>query len=431
MKKINIVGCSLYSIFLSILLRKLNKRIEINIFEKTKYFLNSYNSIKIDKYKLNPGFHAFENVRSKNLLNFLKNFIKLKKVHSKRGILIDEFLISFDDQITKWPNKIINNYNLNEKEISIKLKDISKILPKKYLKYHAKNLGDDRSNYNNFLSLIYPWFYPKNYKLKSLDEGNIFNQKIRNKLIKHSFVFPKNGLFSTIGFNFKKIVKLKNINFYKNTSFKFEKKEKEIIIYKNDIRQRINKNEIYILCTPIIPLSFSIIKNHKILKAPPIKMYTGLIKINYKEKNVNSKFDNFIEIIVSSQYAKGLKRIANYSLINSIKETIFQIEFVEHNSYSDLKKQVKSIENYISKMLKKYSNSGVNTKVLGISFIRNTFSPKSGDIDSIKNNVENFFKTSKGVKLYRSITWPVNTNKQYIYANQDKKKVLNDIKYLV
>ena len=84
-RKINLIGCSLYSVFLSIFLKKYyGKKIEINIYEKGKFFLGSYQPIKIGKYKINPGFHAFEDIRSKKLIFFLSKFLKLKKIKKKK-----------------------------------------------------------------------------------------------------------------------------------------------------------------------------------------------------------------------------------------------------------------------------------------------------------------------------------------------------------
>lgn len=50
-KNINLIGSSLYSVFLALELSK-TKKYNIAIYEKSKNFLNSFSSIKIEKKKL-------------------------------------------------------------------------------------------------------------------------------------------------------------------------------------------------------------------------------------------------------------------------------------------------------------------------------------------------------------------------------------------
>ena len=70
-KNVNLIGSSLYSIFLALELSK-NKNLKINIYEKTNNFLNAFSSISLGRNLCNPGFHAFEGTRSRNLLNYIK-----------------------------------------------------------------------------------------------------------------------------------------------------------------------------------------------------------------------------------------------------------------------------------------------------------------------------------------------------------------------
>ena len=43
------------------------------IYEKSKNFLNSFSSIKIEKKNCNQGFHAFESIRSEKLIKNFEN----------------------------------------------------------------------------------------------------------------------------------------------------------------------------------------------------------------------------------------------------------------------------------------------------------------------------------------------------------------------
>ena len=78
-KKVYLIGLNLYSIFLSLKIRSDFKELDVIILEGSNNFLKAYNSIKIGKYSVNPGFHTLEDVRSKSLLDFLKKITKFKK----------------------------------------------------------------------------------------------------------------------------------------------------------------------------------------------------------------------------------------------------------------------------------------------------------------------------------------------------------------
>ena len=69
--KIYIIGLNLYSIILATKIKKdFKKKVSIKILEGSNTFLSAYNAVKIDKYYCNPGFHAFENIRSFKLIKF-------------------------------------------------------------------------------------------------------------------------------------------------------------------------------------------------------------------------------------------------------------------------------------------------------------------------------------------------------------------------
>ena len=116
-KNINLFGASLYSLFLAFHLSK-NTNNKITIYEKSHKILPSFNHINIKGIKLNPGFHALENERSKFLINFLKkNFgLKFLKITKGRGLIIDQYLIDETSNYKNWPQKIIKLYGLTEKK---------------------------------------------------------------------------------------------------------------------------------------------------------------------------------------------------------------------------------------------------------------------------------------------------------------------------
>ena len=426
--KIYIIGLNLYSIIIATKIKKdFKKKVSVKILEGSNSFLSAYNAVKIGKYFCNPGFHAYENVRSFKLINFLKKIIKFKKINKSRGIIIGNNLISYQSEFYQWPKNLTNMFNLSAKDQILNNLNIAKKVSINYLYYLKNNLGDNRLKIKNSFSLIYPWFFSPNYKIKSNDEGALFNQKIREKKITHSFLFPKSGLFRSISQALKIFLTKNHIDVKKNTYVNFTKSDKKVFI---ESHQKLNKKkDIKIICVPVVPLASSIkdssFKNKKLF---PIKLYTGLLKINNVE---TSEINKYCETIVSSEFAYGLRRISLYSEVMNKKEKghIYQIEFVEHKKYKDIEQQIKQIIKLIIKFIKfKKSSNQKNIKFIGYVFLRNIFSPDQKIIDGLATKVEYFFKDSKNIFFPRKITWPINSNKHMEYANIDyKNKIKNQI----
>lgn len=427
-KKIYLIGLNLYSIFLALKIRSKDKKNPITIIEASPNFINAYKRIKIKKYILNPGFHALEDVRSKKLIKIISKGIKLKKINKTRGILIGKNLISYLDSYDKWPKSIINKFNIKRKYLEIEPTKYFKHLNKKYLIYLKNNYLGNVDNINNTLSTSYPWFFPTNYNIKSEDEAAIFDRKVRQKKVRHAFVFPKKGHFSEISNVLKKNLNKNKIKIKLNTPIKFSKINKNIIFegYKNI--QNINHKKI--ICIPVKPLYDSIkrkISNKSYIQRRntpnfrPIKYYTGLIEINNYTKN---DLDKFCEIIVSSEFAFGLRRISQYSDVFNIKnKKIFQIEFTEHSSEKNINKQIKNIIKLLTNFVVfKKTKTKENIKLIGYSWVRDIYRPNKSHIKKMTTITNNFFKNIENTVFPRKITWPINSNKHLLYAEEDYKK---------
>ncbi|WP_440655421.1 hypothetical protein [Candidatus Pelagibacter sp. HIMB1506] len=415
-KNINLIGSSLYSIFLAFELSK-DKNLKINIYEKTNNFLNAFSSISVGNNLCNPGFHAFEGVRSTKLLNYIKkNFnIKLKKINKSRGIILDKYIIDPRTSIKKWPEQIIKKFNFENKLTKIRPDEIVKKIDKNYIDYLHINLGDNLE-LENTLQLIYPWFFPNNYRSSLKDEGSIFLDKIRSKKIKHSYFIPTNGLFESLKLNIIKKLKEKNISIFLKKDITL-KKEKNLIAY----CEKKKLSGLNILTLPIFSI-IPIIDGFK-LKLPNIKSqkyYTALIKVNKK-----SVINNYLEMIVSSSKMKGLRRLSNYSLIRGRKDYIFQLEFVENNYFNNVNLQIFSYIEELKKIiiLNNKNNKNIKIKLINYKFLRFIFSPKNKDIQKLSKKISSFFKNTSNIILPREITWPINTNKQYFFSKIDTKMI--------
>lgn len=421
-KTIYLIGLNLYSIFLALKIKSEFKNNEIIIIEGSKNFLNAYQDLKIKKFSMNPGFHALEDLRSKKLLKILSKYVKFNKIFKTRGLIIRDNLISYQDDYKRWPLTIKKEFNLKEKLfINSTKNDIIKF-NKKYLKYLKKNFSDKKTSFHESVNLSYPWFFPPNYKTLSDDEAARFNQKVREKKLKHGYVFPKKGLFKNISIGLKKMLKKKNIKIKLNKQLKFFK-EKKLIKFEG-YKPLNNEKNIKIICIPVKPLSMSILETKiKTTKLSPIKYFTGLVEVN---NFIKSDLDKFTEIIVSSELAFGLKRISLYSeIFNLKKRKIYQIEFLEHQNENNLERQLKNIIVLMSRFIEFNNNKKhENLKLLGYTFVRNTFRPKKRDMEILTNQTIKFFEKKKNIIFPRQITWPINSNKHFIFANNDYNKII-------
>ena len=426
-KKVFLVGLNLYSIFLSLKIKSNFKNINVTIIEGSNNFLKAYNHLKIGKYLINPGFHTFEDIRSKSLLNFLNKNIKFKKIKKTRGMIIDKNIISCQDKYAVWPKEITQKFKLKNKMfIYSKKKDFSQS-DMKFVKYLKNCFSDERTSIDNAIGVSYPWFFPPNYKLSNKDEASIFNQRIRDRKINHTYVFPKGGLFENISKSLKKLLIKNDIKIKLNTPLKFYNQKKNIYFEGYD---ELNKSKNFkIICIPIKPLSLAVAQNQtkvkKIKKLEPIKYYTGLVEI----KNfIKSDLDKFTEIITASQNALGLKRISLYSDVFDIKgKKIYQIEFLEHKKIKDIEKQISNILLFMSKFVKfnDKKNLKKDINLIGFCFVRNTFAPRKNDLKSVTKKMINFFENKEGIIFPRQILWPINSNKHFIYANEDYNNNIN------
>ncbi len=341
-------------------------------------------------------------------------------------MIIGDKLISYQDQFSKWPLSIIKKFKLSNKIFILERKKNLNLLNIKYLKYLKTNFSDKRTSFDDTINLSYPWFFTPNYKIKSNDEASIFNNKIRERKLIHKYVFPKKGLFSEISKGLKKLLKNKNIKIKLNKPLSFSKNKNKVLFHGYD--ELNNENNVKVICIPVKPLSMSIVGGkHKKTKLEPIKYFTGLIEV---KDYIHSDLDNFTEIITSSEFAPGLKRISLYSEIFGINnKKIYQFEFLEHNDEKNLSIQTNKILNLLSKFIKFKNNKKENNlKLLGFTFVRNAFRPKKRIMTNITKYTDLFFKYNENIFFPRKITWPINSNKHFIYANEDYKKIIKQIK---
>ena len=104
---------------------------------------------------------------------------------------------------------------------------------------------------------------------------------------------------------------------------------------------------------------------------------------------------------------------------------MYQIEFVEHSEEPDIDKQLKNIINLLSNFVQ-FKKKNQNIKLIGYTWVRNIFRPDKKYIKKITQDTINFFKNKNNIIFPRQITWPINSNKHLLYAEEDyNKKIIN------
>lgn len=395
---INIIGSSFYGCNLAIGLSK-RLKVNVNLIDKSDDIIKSWESINVNGYKINPGFHAFEMPRSSDLVDYLKKFnVKFKKSNKPRGIILENILEKYS---YKYNYKITNFFNLKKNKISYSnINDILNEFKKDEIDIISKSYLINKNNIKSKLQMIYPWFYPNNYDLISSDEGTSFNSLIRNKSINYSYFFPENILFEEVRDKIKKYIKKSKINLFLNHQIDFNK--------------IITKKTLNVIC---IPVPFLLDKNNKTFSnfqkdLKPQNYFISLFKFKKTYKN------NFTEIIILSSLLPGFRRVSFQKYKN---DNLLVVEFNIKNELDT--KLIKDKHKILFKILKIRQK---DVEFIGNKFVRKIFNSDSGSMDNIIQNVYSKFNQNQNTLLPRIITWPINTNKQFLFAKDDVK-IIEDI----
>ena len=283
------------------------------------------------------GYHALDYNRSfittKFFIKVLQN--NYRKFKLKRGIIIKDHLIPYNEKINKWPKdlKVLFSKKLQEDTIEGKLSrvKISKNFGKKFtdlaykdilisypsIKWSLENGGKEE----DFFGLVYPWFFP-NIKKKNQrkSEWEIFHDKMRN--VEHFVLYPKKGGFESFIKGIQNDINKKYCKIIKNTkNIKFQINSKTRNISSVKINERVFVANAYFWCNSPISLC-------KILGINIKKMKSGkpqqIIFGNFVLKN-NIK-SNFHEILVGNPQHK-INRISFPGKISNKGNRLIQVEW--------------------------------------------------------------------------------------------------------
>ena len=407
-KNILIIGASLYGCLLAYQYSK-NKNVKVHLVDGSSKLLNSLNFIKINNIKINNGFHAIEIPRASSLVDFLKNKLKLKlSVNEKiQKLLIGRSIIDFKDGYSKWPKKLQKDL---KKKFIIKKKDkLKNFYSNKLLKLVNACSSRFNNKSNEYSHLFIPWFLPKEYRILSKDEGDVFRQKARDNKILFKYAVPNNRLFSSLQKKFYYFLKSKGVKISLNTSFEFDKKNFKLRNNSNDLNiKNKNINKIF-FCAPLAFLLKSIDIDHlKKLKKHKRNLINVLLEIDNNEK--------FTEMICLNHNLKSLNRISLLKKNTFDKKSILQLEIIQNKETLN-SIDIKKIKNEIEKIF----NLKNKPIFLGYKNSRSMFFPdQKWNLKSTKiiENWKNNFKT----KIHMRYSFgPINMAKAWMYSIKDAK----------
>ena len=309
------------------------------LIEKTNILGGGNKSIKDkDGNVFDYGYHTLDYNRSFLTTKYFEKVLKnnFRKFKLCRGIVIKNYIIPYNENLSKWPIELrkLLKTNLPTDTIQGRLNrnTISKIYGKKFtefafdeilnsypsIKWSIRNGGNEE----DFFGLIYPWFFPKTNKNKPrTSEWDQFHDQMRQNL-DHYVLYPKSNGFQgfmdaiikDIDRNYCKI--RKNI---KNIEFKINPKTKDIQEIK--INNNTISGNLFFWCSSPIALSriLNIDLNEGKLGKPQKIIFGNFVL----EKEIKSKFH---EILVGSLDHK-INRISFPGKISKKQDNLVQVEY--------------------------------------------------------------------------------------------------------
>ena len=283
------------------------------------------------------GYHALDYNRSLTTTKFFKKVLKnnYRKFKLKRGIIIRDHLIPYNEKINNWPKelKILFPKKLKNDTIKGKLsrKKISKVFGKKFtnlaydeilrsypsINWSLKNGGKEE----DFFGQVYPWFFPKTKKINQRkSEWDVFHDKMRNDL-SHFVLYPKKGGFESFVEGIYNIINQKYCKIIKNAKnieFNIQSKTKKISSVK--INGKVCVADTYFWCNS--PISLCKILDIKIKEkiGRPQQIVFGNFVLKNKIKS------RFHEILVGS-YQHKINRISFPGKIANKNNKLIQVEY--------------------------------------------------------------------------------------------------------
>jgi hypothetical protein len=411
--KVLIIGGGLYGCLTALKIKEKYKNQQVEIFESGKSILSSFNNVKINNIKINNGFHGIEIPRASKLVDFLKSKMQIKfnlKLQKKYIILNDRILREGYDinllnikQYCYFNKKKFHSDTYNDFYVVFKNKF------KKLLKLCSTRYSN---NINNVNHLFIPWFLPKQFVYKGIDEGDKFRSKVRSNKINSFYAFPKKYIFSSLKSSIKKkmldekiVIRTKSkVIFYKDNFYIGSIEKKNLI-----------SNKIIFICSsPLFILKNSKMLMDKLIRNP--RFFVNLIV------DVFFQVSYFSEILCLSIHFPELSRIS--ILKKSKKNTILHLEiFLKDQKLCNKEFFNQRIKNLLDNINYQEDIKNKKFKILGFHISRKVYFPPPALLNKVDNYISKKIKKSKFNKILgKSSVLPMNMSKSWIYSENSLRQ---------
>jgi hypothetical protein len=411
---IAIIGANLYGCLTAAKLSIKFPNKKITVYDAGSKILQSFESIKLEKYFVNNGFHSIELPRAAQLVNFLKNKIKvkIKLFPNIRKQVIQNYYINEHESLVNYPKDLKNFFKkkkLKTKYYDKFLKSISPDFRKTILRV-AKRYNTDFKNVAHF---FIPWFFPKEYIFSSPDEGEVFRNKVRSGKLIPTYAIPSSGRVENLRKNFNIFFKKKkNVKLALNTGIFAESNKLKTISSEN--KDTLKAGKIFICLPPFFlagnKLKKKITQNYKFLANVLIKLPK-----KYKTKK-------FTEIIFCSPNFPSLGRITNTNYFIKNNDQLLQAELILSEP-KELKK-INLKDKFFKEIRKVYPAINKNEiDILDSKITRKVFYPDIKFINLFKLEISKKLKKLKNKTFYNFFLGPINMSKQWKFSEYFLNKV--------
>ena len=410
-KKISIIGASLYGCLLAYHLSQ--KKYEVTIYEKSSKLLSGFDSIDIKNYRINNGFHGLEYPRNKELINFLKNKIKLnqKRILNTRKLLINREIIDYTTRFKNLPKKIQDLY-IKKNLIYYKNQNINFFFKKNFLKKIKKNSLRFSDDLKLSQHLFIPWFLPADVKHITSDEGHRFRSLIRNRKITPFYFIPSSGLFETISKHFLKEFKKQKVKIIFNSRYMIDGSEVAIKNkYGKDELKDIKNTKIIYCGSPIIFINH--IRPKMLNELKKYRRYFFNILVRIPKSN---KLPYFSELLCLNSNIYYVNRISRALHLENKKNYFIQMEIILKNSVLTNK----ILDKTYKELIKIFGFK--NQKIIGYKFSRVIYSPTKKWLNKATNILKKFIDCKK-IEVDNYNFEPINTAKVWLLLKKKLKKI--------
>ena len=308
------------------------------------------------------GYHALDYNRSFITTKFFEkilqnNYLKFKL---KRGIIIEDHLIQYNEKIDKWPKELkvlfLKKLQNDTIEGELNREKISRVFGKKFtdlsfenilrsypsIKWSLENGGKEE----DFFGLVYPWFFPKIKKINQRkSEWEIFHDKMRVNS-DHFVLYPKNGGFVKFIEGIYKDIDKKYCKIIKNAKkieYKIESKTNKFSSVK--INGDTYVADTYFWCnSPISLCKILGIKVKEVKMGVPQQIVFGNFILTNEIKN------KFHEILVGSK-KHMINRISFPGKIANTNNKLIQLEYSFPMNISNYNKKILK-ESWVNSLIK-------------------------------------------------------------------------------